>query len=105
MSDALPLPPRPNLEQYKNLARDFQRACKSNNHGAIRDWAARWVENIARLQGQEITPELQRRVGFEAERMERRWHKFKQQNERAASCRPTCPRSRAIGRSTRRTHR
>src|SRR5262249_30141446 len=87
MSDALPLPPRPNLEQYKTLARDFQRACRSTDPGAIRDWAAQWVENIARLQGLEITPELQKRIGFEADRMERRWHKFKQQNERAARCR------------------
>src|SRR5215471_12999726 len=87
MSDALPLPPRPNFEQYKKLARDFQRACKSTDSGAIRDWAAQWAENIARLQGLEITTELQRRIGFEAERMERRWHKFKQQNERAARCR------------------
>ena len=31
MSDALPLPPRPNLEQYKKLARDFQHACKSSD--------------------------------------------------------------------------
>src|SRR5215472_1141671 len=85
MSDALPLPPRPNFEQYKKLARDFQRACKSSDAGAIRDWAAQWAENIARLQGLEITTELQKRIGFEAERMERRWHKFKQQNERAAA--------------------
>src|SRR5215470_15334439 len=89
MSDALPLPPRPNLEHYKKLARDFQRACKSTNAGAIRAWAAGWAENIARLQGLEITPELQRQIGFEAERMERRWDKFKEQNERAARCRLT----------------
>jgi hypothetical protein len=87
MSDALPLPPRPNLEQYKKLARDLQRACKSADPGAIREWAAQWVENLARLQGLEITSELRRRIGFEAERMERRWHKFKQQNEHAARCR------------------
>ena len=39
MSDALPLPPRPNLEQYRKLAKDFQRACKSSQPSAIRDWA------------------------------------------------------------------
>ena len=53
MSDALPLPPRPNLEQYKKLAKDFQHACKSGDPGAIRDWAARWAETLARLQGQD----------------------------------------------------
>jgi hypothetical protein len=29
MSDALRLPPRPDLEQYRKLAKDFQSACKS----------------------------------------------------------------------------
>src|SRR5262249_45224742 len=74
-------------EQYKKLARDFQRACKSTDPIAIRNWAAQWAENIACLQGLEITPELRMRIGFEAERMERVWLKFKQQNERATRCR------------------
>ena len=87
MSDALPLPPRPNLEQYKKLAKDFQRACKSSDAGAIRDWAARWAERLALLQGQVITSELRRRIDFEAQRMERQWLKYKQANERAARCR------------------
>ncbi len=42
MSDALPLPPRPNLEQYKKLAKDLQRASRSSDPRGIRDWAARW---------------------------------------------------------------
>ena len=86
MSDALPLPPRPNLEQYKKLAKDFQSACKSSDPGAIRDWAAHWAETIVRLQGLEITPEIRRRIDFDAQRIERRWHKFQQKNERAARC-------------------
>src|SRR5215510_15639023 len=86
MSDALPIPPRPNLEQYKKLAKDFQHACKSNAPGAIRDWAARWAETIARLQCLEITPEIRRQIDFESERMEHQWNKFKQTNERAARC-------------------
>lgn len=86
MSDALPLPPRPNLEQYKKLAKDFQHACKASDSGAIRDWAARWVETIARLQGLEITPEVRRQIDFEAERIEQRWRNFKKTNERAARC-------------------
>jgi hypothetical protein len=47
MSDALPLPPRPNPEQYKKLAKDFQLACKSSDSGAIRQRATRWAETIA----------------------------------------------------------
>ena len=41
MSDAVPLPPRPNLEQYKKLAQDLRHACKSRQPDAIRAWAAR----------------------------------------------------------------
>jgi len=44
MSDALPLPPRPNIEQYKKLAKDLQHACRSSDpDAAVRDWAARWA--------------------------------------------------------------
>jgi ankyrin repeat protein len=86
MSDALPLPPRPNLEQYKKLAKEFQHACKSSDQHAIRDWAAGWVETIARLQGLEITPELQRRMAFEAGQIEQRWLKFRETNARAVRC-------------------
>ncbi len=86
MSDALPLPPRPNLEQYKKLAKDFQRACKSGNPGAIRDWPARWVESLARLQGLTITSEFRRQIDFESQRMEQRWHKLIKTNERARRC-------------------
>lgn len=86
MSDALRLPPRPNLEQYKKLAKDFQYACKSSDPGAVRNWAARWTETIARLQGMEITPEVRRQFEREAARIERRWHKFKATKERATRC-------------------
>jgi hypothetical protein len=84
MSDALPLPPRPDLEQYKKLVKDFQHACKSADPDAIRDWAAHWIENLARLQGREITHNLRRQIDYEAERMAGRWRKFKKTNERAA---------------------
>jgi hypothetical protein len=86
MSDALPLPPRPNIEQYKKLAKDFQSACKSSSPDAIRDWFARWMETIYRLQGLEITPEVRTRIEFEAERIQHRWRDFKTANERAARC-------------------
>jgi ankyrin repeat protein len=85
MSDAVPLPPRPDLEQYKKLAKDFQRACKSGNSGSIRDRAALWLETVARLQGldtSQATKEIQR----EADRMERRWRDFRKSNEHASRC-------------------
>src|SRR5262245_64849094 len=86
MSDALPLPPRPNLEQYKKLAKDFQQACKSSDPGAIRDWAARWAETIAGLQGLEITPEVRRQIDLKAKLIEHRWLEFKETKERAVRC-------------------
>jgi ankyrin repeat protein len=86
MSDALPLPPRPNIEQYKKLAKDFQHACKSEDPGAVRNWAAHWAENLACLQGREITEDLRRQIGYEAERLATRWQKFSKTNEGAARC-------------------
>jgi len=46
--EALPLTPRPNLEQYRKLAKDLVKACRSNNTGAIRMWAADWIAQLAR---------------------------------------------------------
>src|SRR5579872_5792681 len=86
MSDALPLPPHPNIEQYKKLARDFQHACKSGDPHALRDWTARWVETLARLQGRAVTPEAQREIGWDTERIERQWRKIQKSNEQAARC-------------------
>ena len=47
--DALPLPPRPNLEQYKKLAKDLVKACKSDDPTAIRGWATSGFEALAAL--------------------------------------------------------
>jgi len=75
-SDALPLPPRPNLEQYKKLAKDLQDARQSGNPVAIRQWATRWLETLARLQGEasSLTPPERER---EAKHIELRWNKQK----------------------------
>jgi len=85
MSDALPLPPRPNLEQYKNLARDLQGACKSTDPEAIRQWAARWMETLARLYGPTHWPAAPGRE-FDAGQVERRWNKLKQGTAPLAKC-------------------
>ena len=55
---ALPLPTRPNLEQYKKLAKDLVKACKSNEADAIGVWAAKWIDTLVRLAGLTITPQL-----------------------------------------------
>src|SRR5947207_11639254 len=48
--EALPLPTRPNVEQYKKLAKNLVKACKSGDPAAIRDWAIRWIGKLAALQ-------------------------------------------------------
>lgn len=83
MSDALLLPPRPNLEQYKKLAKDLQDACQSSSAGAIRQWATRWLETLAQLQGEAGLITSRER---EAERMQRRWNKLKEAAGRGSGC-------------------
>jgi ankyrin repeat protein len=56
--DALPLPSQPNLEQYKKLAKDLVKACKSGNRDSLREWASHWIHNLARLSGIKITSGL-----------------------------------------------
>jgi ankyrin repeat protein len=48
--DALPLPPRPSVEQYRKLAKDLVRSCRSGDPGAVRAWVVRWIEALASLQ-------------------------------------------------------
>lgn len=49
--DTLPLPPRPNLAHYKKRAKDLVKASTSTDGGAIRAWAAEWIDTLARLRG------------------------------------------------------
>jgi ankyrin repeat protein len=46
--DALPLPPRPSVEQYRKLAKDLVKACRSGDGDAIGAWAERWIESLRR---------------------------------------------------------
>ena len=43
MADIIRLPARPHLHYYKNLAREFQAACKTGTPAAVREWAAAWM--------------------------------------------------------------
>lgn len=80
MSDALPLPPRPDVEQYKKLAKDLQHVCKSDDPDAVRLWAARWVETLARLERREISTEA------EAAWIERHWRKLRESVGERSDC-------------------
>jgi hypothetical protein len=43
-TDAIPLPPRANLEQYHSRAKGLLKACKSDDGAAVRAWARQWLE-------------------------------------------------------------
>jgi hypothetical protein len=45
--DALPLPSRPSVEQYKKLAKDLVKSCRSGDPAAIGIWASQWIEALA----------------------------------------------------------
>ena len=90
--DALPLPPRPDLEQYRKLAKELLRACKSGDPEALGDWTDRWLERLARLQPASV----RRRDGSwirgradQVEEFARRRLTGSKDGGRAASCRLT----------------
>jgi len=56
-TDAIPLAPRPSLEQYRKQAKDLVKACRTGDIDAVRAWAADWIERLARLQELTVTPE------------------------------------------------
>src|SRR5882757_176733 len=43
MLDALPLPSRPNVEQYKKQAKELLKACKSGDPQALPVWVTQWL--------------------------------------------------------------
>jgi hypothetical protein len=68
--EALPLTPRPNLEQYRKLAKDLVKACKSSDALAIRAWAIRWVDRLSALQHRPKTLQTADDVNASARRVE-----------------------------------
>ena len=56
--DALPLPPHADLSQYKKLAKDLVKICKTGSPDEFRRWAANWVDGLVRRSELEITPRL-----------------------------------------------
>jgi ankyrin repeat protein len=69
--DALPLPPRPNLDQYKKRAKDLLKASQSPDPTAIRDWATSWIDSLVRLSNLTITPQLPVRIEHWTEELEK----------------------------------
>ncbi|HEX6089055.1 MAG TPA: ankyrin repeat domain-containing protein [Gemmatimonadales bacterium] len=56
--DAVPLPPHPDLEQYRKRAKELARACRAGGD-AIHAWATQWVDTLLALQPD--LPEFARR--------------------------------------------
>ena len=57
--DTLPLPPRPDIEQYRKRAKSLVAASNSGDPNAVKQWATDWLTALARLRGAEITPFVQ----------------------------------------------
>ncbi|HTE46734.1 MAG TPA: ankyrin repeat domain-containing protein [Gemmatimonadaceae bacterium] len=49
--DTLPLPPRPNLDQYKKRAKSLVAAAQSDDPNTVRRWATEWLESLVALLG------------------------------------------------------
>lgn len=69
--DALPLPPRPSLDQYKKRAKDLLKASRSQDPAALRVWAANWIDSLIRLSNVAITPQLPVRIEHWIDQLEK----------------------------------
>src|SRR5688572_23648986 len=57
--DTLPLPPRPDIEQYRKRAKSLVAAGNSGDPNAVKQWATDWLTALAKVRGVEITPFVQ----------------------------------------------
>jgi ankyrin repeat protein len=57
--DTLPLPPRPDLEQYRKRAKALVAAANTGDPDAVKQWADDWLRTLTKLLGVEITPFIQ----------------------------------------------
>ncbi len=73
--DALPLPARPSLEQYRKLAKELVRICKSPSEpgalSALAVWAKSWVSNLVNHSGLTLTGEMPVRIEWWTSGVER----------------------------------
>ena len=57
--DTLPLPPRPDLAQYRKRAKSLVTAANSSDPDAVKRWAEEWLRALTKLLDVEITPFVQ----------------------------------------------
>ena len=72
-TEALPLPPSPNVEQYKKLAKELLAAVTSGDAEAIHDWAMNWFARLMRLSGPDRQDRTDDRIENEARRFTAYW--------------------------------
>jgi ankyrin repeat protein len=85
--DALPLPLRPSVEQYKKLAKELVKSCKSGDSTAVRAWATRWIEALAAVQRERDAPEDGAWLEARADQVARFAHqRLSGHDERASRC-------------------
>ena len=78
---AIPLPRRPNIEQYRNRAKSLVKACRSGD-AAVREWARQWLESLAENGTHLRSSQLER----EAEDIERDARKSGLSSDGATPC-------------------
>lgn len=70
--DTLPLPARPNLEQYRKRAKDLVAAARSSDESAVHAWAAHWLRALAASLGLTPSPFVQQSMERASAEIERR---------------------------------
>jgi ankyrin repeat protein/uncharacterized glyoxalase superfamily protein PhnB len=70
--DTLPLPPRPDLAQYRTRAKELVKVAASADEDAIRRWAEEWLAALARLRDVPVTPFVRESLDRAVEEIERR---------------------------------
>lgn len=68
--DAIPLVPRPTLEQYTALAEELKEV-RADGSDAAADWATRWLDKLASLHGSAPGHEIRGSIGRHAFHIER----------------------------------
>lgn len=80
MSDALPLPPRSRLEQYKKLAKELVEA---NDAAATQQWATRWLESLAKAMNKDARePETRELIRGGVQWLGRAWKQVLKEKKR-----------------------
>jgi ankyrin repeat protein len=67
--DTLPLPPRPDIEQYRKRAKSLVTAANADDPNAVKQWATDWLNALTKLLDVEITPFVQESFDRAVERL------------------------------------